>query len=40
MDFSTLTVDLSAVYGLATAIVGGLVGMVSVRKVIKLVNRS
>ncbi len=40
MDFSSATVDLTPVYGLAVTIVGALVGMVAVRKAIKLVNRS
>ena len=40
MDFSTVTVDLAPVYALAVTIVTGLVGMIAVRKVIKLVNRS
>lgn len=40
MDFSTLSVNIDAVYSLAVAIVSGLVGMVAVRKVIKLINRS
>jgi len=40
MDLSTVSVDLAPVYALATAIVSGLVGLIVVRKVIKLVNRS
>jgi len=40
MDFTGITVDLAPVYSLAVIIVGALVGMVAVRKVIKLVNRS
>ena len=40
MDLSTVTVDLSAVYTLAVTIVSALVGLIVVRKVIKLSNRS
>ena len=40
MDFSSVSVDLAPVYALAVTIVGALVGMIAVRKVIKLVNRS
>ena len=40
MDLSSITVDLSPVFTLAATIVGALVGMIAVRKVIKLSNRS
>lgn len=40
MDFSTVTVDLAPVFTLAVTIVGALVGLVAVRKVIKLANRT
>lgn len=40
MDLSTVTVDLTPVYTLAVTIVGALVGLLAVRKVIKLANRS
>jgi hypothetical protein len=40
MDFSQVSVNLTPVFGLATTIVGALVGMIAVRKAIKLVNRS
>jgi len=39
-NFSGISVDLSGVWGLATSIVSALVGMIVVRKGIKLVNRS
>ena len=40
MDFSGVNVDLSAIYGLAVTIVGALVGLIAVRKAIKLSNKS
>ena len=40
MDLSSITVDFSQVYTLAGTIIGALVGMIAVRKAIKLTNRS
>ena len=40
MDVAGLTVDLTPVFTLATTIVGALIGLIAVRKVIKLSNRS
>lgn len=40
MDFGKVTVDLAPVFGLGATIVSALVGMIVVRKAIKLVNRS
>ncbi len=40
MDFSTVTVDFAPVYTLAVTIVTALIGLIAVRKVIKLSNRS
>ncbi len=39
-DFSDITVDLTPVYALAAIIGAALVGMIAVRKGIKLFNRS
>lgn len=40
LDLSQVTVNLAPLAGLVTAIVTGLAGIVVVRKIIKLVNRS
>jgi hypothetical protein len=40
MDTSLITVDLAPVYTLAVTIVTALVGLLAVRKTIKLANRS
>jgi hypothetical protein len=40
MDFSQVTVNLQPIYTLAVTIVGALVGLIAVRKAVKLANRS
>jgi hypothetical protein len=40
MDFSEVSVNLTPIFGLAVTIVGALVGLIAVRKAIKLANRS
>lgn len=40
LDLSSITVDLAPVFGYAATIIGALVGMIVVRKAIKLTNRS
>lgn len=40
MDLSQVTVDLTPIFTLGVTIVGALVGLIAVRKAIKLANRS
>lgn len=40
MDLGQVTVDLAPVFTLAVTIIGALVGLIAVRKAIRLANRS
>ncbi len=40
MDFSTVVVDLTPVFGLTVTIVTALIGLIAVRKVVKTANRT
>jgi hypothetical protein len=40
MDLSSITVDLKPIFTLGVTIIGALVGLIAVRKAIKLSNRS
>jgi hypothetical protein len=40
MDLSQVTVDLKPIFTLAVTVIGALVGLIAVRKGIKLANRS